>query len=305
VDVTLRHLRTFVVLAEELHFRRAAERLNFSQSALSHQVRQLEDALGARLLDRDRRRVALTAAGEVLLREAHRLLASADQLVASVRSVAAAVAPVRVCYSPSAHRLFVADLIHELERSCPELDVVWTERSDEIDAADLLRARYDLVLGRYPPQAEGLESDELLRERPAVYVSASDPLASLDAVPVVALRGRRIRTVRREIAPQHLDATLADLARAGVGEVESTLSTGNWGSAEMLEEIAAGEYVAIGLASSRSRYTTVAVVALGAEATPVPLTLTGRSDEPRAEVRAFAEAARRAAATARGGDWLV
>jgi hypothetical protein len=124
-------------------------------------------------------------------------------------------------------------------------------------------------------------------------VSRTDPLAAEEEVPLAALAGRRILTIRRELAPQHLDATLRDLRRAGGAvRIEATLSTGNWGSPEMLADIAAGSYVAIGLASSKNRYTEIAVVPL-ADATPVPLTLTVRANESRPEVLALVELAQR------------
>jgi epsilon-lactone hydrolase len=85
--IELRHLRAFVAVAEELNFGRAADRLHISQSALSRQVRALEQLLGLDLLRRTKHRVELTLAGEALLDRARQLLADVDGAVSATLSV--------------------------------------------------------------------------------------------------------------------------------------------------------------------------------------------------------------------------
>ena len=85
--IELRHLRAFVAVAEELNFGRAADRLHLSQSALSRQVRGLEQLLGCDLLRRSTHSVELTIAGEALLDRARRLLSDVDEAVSVTLSI--------------------------------------------------------------------------------------------------------------------------------------------------------------------------------------------------------------------------
>ncbi|MBP2478411.1 DNA-binding transcriptional LysR family regulator [Crossiella equi] len=86
MSVELRHLRAFVAVAQQLSFTRAAEQLVITQPALTRTVKQLEDALEVRLLDRDSRHVALTEAGRAFLARAQQALLGVEEALASVRS---------------------------------------------------------------------------------------------------------------------------------------------------------------------------------------------------------------------------
>src|SRR5262245_35133084 len=119
-----RELRYFTVLCEAVHFGRAAERLHTSQSPLSQAIAQLERKLGTRLLDRSSRHVSLTAAGEVLLDHARRLLRDVDDAVGATRRAGAGeTGTVRIAVGPIARVAVLPGLRHELDEVFPTLGV--------------------------------------------------------------------------------------------------------------------------------------------------------------------------------------
>jgi DNA-binding transcriptional LysR family regulator len=116
--IELRHLRYFLMVSEELHFRRAAERLYMAQPPLSQAIRKLEDELGVQLLTRTSRAVALTEAGRVLAEEARKVLASFELAVAETRRAGGGGSSLQIGCTPYLpidllHRFF--DGLHERE----------------------------------------------------------------------------------------------------------------------------------------------------------------------------------------------
>src|SRR5689334_25413092 len=108
----LRHLRYFIALAEELHFGRAADRLQMAQPPLSRQIRALETELGVRLLARTKRGVQLTDAGRVFREEARAALARSERAVESVRRAARGeVGAVALAFAPTVALSLIPRLI--------------------------------------------------------------------------------------------------------------------------------------------------------------------------------------------------
>ncbi|MCP3805195.1 LysR family transcriptional regulator [Allokutzneria sp. A3M-2-11 16] len=130
----LRHLRYFVVVAEELNLTRAAERLCMAQPPLSVQLRKLEKELGVRLLDRSSRGVRLTDAGALLYDEARRILGSVDQASQLVRSVGTGtVGRLALGFVPSAALEVLPPILREFKASHPEITLYLNEmRPDEV-----------------------------------------------------------------------------------------------------------------------------------------------------------------------------
>lgn len=169
----LRHLRYFVAVAEELHFGRAAERLHIAQPPLSQQIKQLEEELGAVLLNRTTRRVELTLAGAGYLEDARAILASVEQANADVRLIADGRAGwLRIGFVGSATYKYLPQVTRALTTELPrvELDVT-SEMLTPAQIEALIEGTIDIGLLRPPVRATEL-SVEIVHSEPLVAVLA-------------------------------------------------------------------------------------------------------------------------------------
>jgi DNA-binding transcriptional LysR family regulator len=162
---SLEQLNVFVAVAEELHFRRAAERLNMTQPPLSRQIQKLEQTVGARLLERDNRRVELTAAGRAFLTEARRLLALAETAGDLARRIdQGAAGTLRLGFTAASAIRTLGPLLQRLATELPDVDVILHERVTPSQIDGLLRGELDLGLGRPPFDTDVLDSRVVFRE---------------------------------------------------------------------------------------------------------------------------------------------
>ena len=147
----LRQLRYFVAVAEELHFRRAAERLHMSQPPLSHQIRLLEEELGCELLARTRRRVEMTPAGVAFLRDARAVLADLDRAAHNARRIhEGQTGTLRVSFAGSALLSLVPRVVQRLSATHPAIDIELHERSTSDQIRALAAGATDLGLAPLP-----------------------------------------------------------------------------------------------------------------------------------------------------------
>lgn len=141
----LRHLRYFTVLAEELHFGRAAKRLHITQPPLSFNIKQLETQLGVRLFERGAGGVKLTPAGESFRRSAQMLLAEADQAARRARDVAAGVTTrVRIGFVGSMLFRGLPEQLARFQASHPTVQTELQELNSAEQVEAFARGRLDL-----------------------------------------------------------------------------------------------------------------------------------------------------------------
>jgi DNA-binding transcriptional LysR family regulator len=189
--VELRWLESFVTVAEELHFARAADRLHLAPSALSAQIRALESHLGVRLVDRGRRtRPALTSAGRLFLDEARLTLAQAARAEAVGRRAGRGeLGHARIAYVASAAFSGVlTDVLTRCAASGTELTVQVCELETPAQLEALACGDIDIGFLRWRPSYPAeVTATCLLTEEVVLALPAAAPLAAYEAVPAAQL----------------------------------------------------------------------------------------------------------------------
>jgi DNA-binding transcriptional LysR family regulator len=175
---TLDQLRGFVAVAEELHFGRAAERLQMTQPPLSRQIQKLERSVGAQLLERDNRNVELTAAGRVFLDEARRLLAQVEGALEHTRRIEAGSAgTVRIGFTAASAFGVLTQVLDQIGSASPDIHLDLFEMVTTEQIAALQTRELDLGLARPPFDTTMFASRLLHREDLLLAAPASHSLA--------------------------------------------------------------------------------------------------------------------------------
>ncbi len=172
-------MRHFVAVAEELHFGRAAARLNMAQPPLSQSIRRLEDGLGFALLERSSRRVALTPAGRVFLDEAKRTLAQAEATLRLARQVASdELAELTLGFVSAALYRVLPEALRTFRTRFPEIRIRLEELSTERQLESLRDGGIDIAF-LHPPlrDAVDLEVQVVDRDPFVAAVPTGSPLA--------------------------------------------------------------------------------------------------------------------------------
>ncbi len=215
----LHQLRCFVAVAEELHFGRAARRLDMLPSALSREIRLLETSLGAPLLLRTTRNVMLSQDGAAFIDDARALLARADALAAEVRERGRrrSSSLVRIGAIDTAAAGLVPALLHDFRELRAAATVQLVEDKTVRLLPKLLSGRLDVAFIRPPERLdERIDVMMLFHETPVVALPSRHRLASRRRLTVEALAQEPMIVPDRSSRPHSHDLTIKLFERAGL-----------------------------------------------------------------------------------------
>jgi DNA-binding transcriptional LysR family regulator len=225
----LRNLGSFVAVAEELHFTRAAQRQHMSQQTLSSQIRQLETSLGVELFHRTTRKVELTDAGRTLLAHAVPLLAAAARAWEDVaRSGPREEEHVSLSYAPTVRREMLPMLLKEFERRRPDVKVssceVWWG-----DAPLLGEGIIEVTITRSSPsENEDVVSVPIFHTPLGIILGREHPLAAGETVALGALHHEALKIWPRAFSPRFYDTIVSAMREGGfTGPVEELVIFGS------------------------------------------------------------------------------
>lgn len=254
----LRHLKAFVAVAEELHFGRAAARLQIAQSPLSQSIKTLERELGVDLLDRTTRRVTLRPAGEAFLPHARDAISASVAATEDARAAATGqLGRLRVGFTGSMTYALLPALAKALRARLPRVALeLRGELLTPAQVARLVEDTLDVGFLRPPVQHPELETEAMGAEALVVALPRGHHLAALEAVPVSSLENEPFITY-----PSHFRSVMHDAVSATCSEngFLPTVAVEVGETATLVSFVAAGMGVALVPASAQAMTVTGAV----------------------------------------------
>ncbi len=215
-SVEIKHLRSFVTLAEELHFGRAAQRLSIVQPALSMQIKMLEEELGVRLFERNRHSVALTEVGTLFLPEARATLCQSAHAADVARACGRGeIGRVRFGFVSSVLPQLLPRLIRSLHARFPRIELELKDMPGPDQAVALKNGQLDFGLMRLPATIPGIQTREVLQESFIVALPGDHPLVACTSLHPTDLSQLPVFILARRYAPGFYDEVMQALTHRG------------------------------------------------------------------------------------------
>jgi DNA-binding transcriptional LysR family regulator len=301
-DIQLRRLRYFVAVAEELHFGRAARRLNIAQPPLSQQIQRLEAELGLQLFRRYPRRVELTRGGKLLLEQAESLLAHAAHVDATMRCAAEGLAgPLTIGFAPTAGHALLPTILRAFHERYPKVQLTLHEQDSICQYSSLPAGRIDVGIVRQLLPQPGITLEPLPAERVVAALPTSHPLSAGSTVSLAAMRDEDFVFLARTVGASWYELLLASCQAAGfTPHIRQEVSD----PPSLISLVSAGLYVAL-VPESFSAVLRPHVVyrAIADLDASVDFALAFRTDGHDLIIKGFCDVAREVAADA--NDWIA
>ncbi|GAB3164499.1 LysR family transcriptional regulator [Telluribacter humicola] len=212
----LRHLSYFLVLAEELHFGRAADRLHISQPPLTRMIQQIESDLGVVLFERTKRSVKLTPAGADLLKDAKQMVQQMQTLKKRLATHGQALrGSIRVGYVGAVMHSPLPTQLADFSRSNPDVQLHFEEYPNQNLLHELNNGTLDAAFVRTWLPTDNLQEDLILSESFVAVLPAHHTLAEKETISVSELQQEKFITFSRECGPTIFDSFVALCTKAG------------------------------------------------------------------------------------------
>lgn len=287
----LHHLRYFLVLAEELHFGRAATRLAITQPPLSGAIKAMEYELGALLFERDSKRVSLTATGAAFRAEAQHILERLERAADVARAVAGGKrGRIHVGFTGSmVYRELPAIMLH-FNRAEPDVEVVLRELSTAPQLEEIVRGELDAGFVNVSTVPHGLRGLPLVTDHFVCCLPANHRLGRRRSLRLQELAQERFVMFARDVAPANHDNVLAVFSRAGV-QPQLVHAARQW--LTVIAMVAHGLGVALVPSSlAASRVADVVFIPLAHLPSPSAASLVWRAEDSNVALQRFLDVAR-------------
>jgi DNA-binding transcriptional LysR family regulator len=286
----LRHLRYFLAVAEELHFGRAAARVQIAQPPLSQQIRQLEQELGVALFNRTKRRVELTPAGRAFLEHARQILAEAERAKrVAQRAGRGEIGRLAIGFASSADLDILPRVLRVWHERFPDVEIELHALLTSAQVDGLRRGRIQVGFVRLPMEETNLVVESIQREALVAALPDGHRLARRARVRLAELASDTMILFPRHTAPGYYDVFISACRRAGF--TPQLLHPGSMQT--NLGLVSAGLGVSLLPASIRNlRRAGVVYRPLAPPVPQVEMGMAHRRDEPSAVLPAFLETVR-------------
>lgn len=203
-QIELRHLNYFRILAEELHFRKAAERLFIAQPGLTRQIKQMEEIYNVQLFERGKRFVKLTPAGEYLKTQVDLLFQQIDHIQDQIEKIdQGIITTLKVGFIGSAAQTILPELISAINQEHPLIDISINEMSNEKQIEQILKGVLDLGFVRMPDDIISIDSVDIFTEHFVLVVPKNSHLKQKGTIDLKTLKDQKFILFGKEYSSNY------------------------------------------------------------------------------------------------------